>query len=293
MNSSLSSLIKRNIKVYYRDKISVFFSFLSILIIIMLYALFLGNIQVDSIKESAGNVEGIRYLVDTWIMAGIIAISSVTISLGALGTMVDDQHKKILRDFVVAPIKKSRIVASYIISTWIIALVVGLFTLLLAELYILASGGELVTLAQFFKILGIMLLCIFSSASIMFFITSFIKSVNAFATLSTIVGTMIGFLAGIYVPLGILPNAIQTVIKFVPVSHGAVLLRQILMEKPLGSVFAMAPAEAKLHYMEFNGVLFKAGDNEISVAAMLIVLAGSGLIFFLLSVIRTSRMKVK
>ncbi len=293
MNNSLSSLVMRNIKVYYRDKVSVFFSFLSILIIIMLYALFLGNIQVDAIKSTAGDVQGIRYLVDTWIMAGIIAISSVTISLGALGTMVDDQHKKILRDFVVAPIKKTRIVASYILSTWIIALVVGLFTFVLAELYIFISGGEFVTFPQFLKILGIMLLCIFSSASIMFFIASFIKTANAFATLSTIVGTMIGFLAGIYVPMGVLPSAIQTVIKFVPVSHGAVLLRQVLMEKPLDNVFAMAPAAAKTHYMEFNGVMFKAGDSEISVALMLLVLAGSGLLFFILSVFRASRMKVK
>ena len=293
MNHSLSSMVKRNIKVYYRDKVSVFFSFLSILIIIMLYALFLGNIQVDTIKSSAGDVEGIRYLVDTWIMAGIIAISTVTISLGALGTMVDDQHKKILRDFVVAPIKKTRIVASYILSTWIIALVVGLFTFAIAELYIFISGGDFVSFSQFLKILGIMLLCIFSSASIMFFIASFIKTVNAFATLSTIVGTMIGFLAGIYVPMGILPNAIQTIIKFVPISHGAVLLRQVLMETPLNNVFAMAPAEAKSHYMEYNGVMFKAGDSEISAAVMLLVLAGSGLLFFILSVFRASRMKVE
>lgn len=293
MNYSLGNLIKRNMKVFFRDKVSVFFSFMSIIIIIMLYALFLGNIQVDAVKQSAGDIEGIRFLVDSWIMAGIIAISTVTISLGALGTMVDDQHKKILRDFVVAPIKKSRIVASYIVSTLIITIIVSIFTFVIAEGYIFISGGELVSLTQLLKILGILLLCIFSSACIMFFIASFIKTTNAFATLSTIVGTMIGFLAGIYVPMGVLPNAVQTVIKFVPISHGAVLLRQILMEKPLEAVFGMAPEAAKAGYMEFNGILFKAGDNEISALAMLLILAGSGLLFFILSVIRASRMKVQ
>lgn len=293
MNYSLGNLIKRNMKVYFRDKVSVFFSFLSILIIIMLYALFLGNIQVNAIKQSAGDVEGIRFLVDTWIMAGIIAISTVTISLGALGTMVDDQHKKILRDFVVAPIKKSKIVASYIVSTWIIATIVGLFTFVIAEAYIFVSGGELVSLAQLLEILGVLMLCIFSSSCIMFFIASFIKTTNAFATLSTIVGTMIGFLAGIYVPMGVLPSAVQTVIKFVPISHGAVLLRQILMEKPLEAVFGMAPEAAKAGYLEFNGIIFKASDNEISALAMLLILVGSGLLFFILSVVRASKMKVQ
>lgn len=293
MNYSVSSLIKRNMRVYFRDKVSVFFSFLSILIIVMLYALFLGNIQVSAVKQSAGDVEGIRFLVDTWIMAGILAISTVTISLGALGTMVDDQHKKILRDFVVAPVNKSRIVASYIVSTWIITAIVGIFTFVIAEAYIFLSGGELVSLLQLFEILGILMICIFSSSCIMFFVASFIKTTNAFATFSTIVGTMIGFLAGIYVPLGILPNAVQTVIKFVPVSHGAVLFRQVMMEKPLELVFGMAPEAAKAGYMEYNGIIFKASDNEISALAMLLILAGSGLLFFILSVIRASKMKVQ
>jgi len=292
MNYSLGHLIKRNMKVYFRDKVSVFFSFLSIIIIVMLYALFLGNIQVDSIRHAAGDVPDARYLVDTWIMAGILAVSTITISLGALGTMVDDKHKKIMRDFVVAPLKKSRVVASYILSTWIITVIVGLFTLILAEAYIFAAGGELVTFFELLEILGILMLCIFSSSCIMFFIASFIRTSNAFATLSTIIGTMIGFMAGIYVPIGILPSAVQSVIKVIPVSHGASLFRQILMERPLDSVFKMAPAAAKQDYMEAYGVIFKAGDNEISTFAMLMILAGSGILFFVLSVLRASKMKV-
>lgn len=289
---TLNKLIVRNIKVYFRDRISVFFSFLSILIIIALYALFLGSIQVDAIESTVGKVAGSRFMVDTWIMAGIIAVSSITVSLGTLGTMVDDQHKKILRDFIVAPIKRRQIVASYIITTFIITLMIGVFTLGIAQAYIVISGGEVVTFINLLKVLGIMLLCVFSSASMMFFIASFIKTTNAFATLSTIIGTMIGFLAGIYVPMGILPQAVQTVIKFVPISHGAALLRQVLMERPIEMVFANAPPSAIQSYMEFNGVVFRAGDNEVSALAMILILAGSGVLFFGLSVIRASKMKV-
>ncbi len=289
---TLGKLIKRNIKVYFRDKISVFFSFLSILIIIVLYALFLGSIQVRAIEETAGKVAGARFMVDSWIMAGIIAVSSITVALGSLGTMVDDQHKKILRDFIVAPIKRRQIVASYIITTFIITLMIGIFTLVIAQVYIVISGGELVSLIQLLKVLGIMLLCVFSSASLMFFVASFIKTTNAFATLSTIIGTMIGFLAGIYVPMGILPQAVQSVIKFVPISHGAALLRQVLMERPLEMVFEGALPSVMQSYMEFNGVVFKVGDSELSALAMILILAGSGVLFFGLSLIRAARMRV-
>jgi len=289
----ISKLILRNMKVYFRNKTAVFFSFLSIIIIIALYALFLGNIQVNAIEETAGKIAGTRFLVDAWIMAGIIAVSSITISLGALGTMVDDQDKKILRDLMVAPIKRSQIVAGYILSTWIITLIISTFTIIIAEGYIMLSGGEFVGFIPLLKVFGIMLLCIFSSASLMFFIASFIKSTNAFATLSTIVGTMIGFLAGIYVPMGILPGFVQTIIKIVPISHGAALLRQILTEAPLGKVFGNAPAQALQSYKEFNGIVFSAGDSEISSLAMILILAGSGVLFSALSVWRAAKMKVK
>jgi len=73
----IGRLTIRNLKVYFRDKISVFFSFLSVIIIISLYALFLGNVQVESIKSQVGGINGIRYLVDSWIMAGYCYLGSI------------------------------------------------------------------------------------------------------------------------------------------------------------------------------------------------------------------------
>ena len=87
-----ASLIRRNINLFFRDKASVFFSLLSVVIIIVLYAAFLGNIQVQNIQETAGKVEGAAWLVNSWILAGILSVSSVTIAFSAFGTMVDDIH---------------------------------------------------------------------------------------------------------------------------------------------------------------------------------------------------------
>lgn len=36
-----------------------------------------------------------------------------------------------------------------------------------------------------------------------------LKTMSAFSGLSTIVGTLIGFLAGIYIPIGLLPPYLQ------------------------------------------------------------------------------------
>jgi multidrug/hemolysin transport system permease protein len=39
----MSAMVKRNLKIYFRDKASVFFSMLSVIIIFALYILFIGD----------------------------------------------------------------------------------------------------------------------------------------------------------------------------------------------------------------------------------------------------------
>ena len=45
---------KRNLKLFFRDKSSVFFSLLSVLIVLGLYVLFLGDQLVSSMKDVTG-----------------------------------------------------------------------------------------------------------------------------------------------------------------------------------------------------------------------------------------------
>lgn len=81
---------KRNLKVFFKDKTSVFFSLLSVFIIIGLYMLFLGDVWVSSFD----GLEGVRYLMDSWIIAGLLTVTSVTTAMGAFGIMVEDRTKK-------------------------------------------------------------------------------------------------------------------------------------------------------------------------------------------------------
>src|SRR5208283_4812582 len=107
---TILTLASRNIRIYVRNRTSVFFSFLSVIIIIALYVLFLGKVQVDGIRKAVGDIQGIRPLVDSWIMAGLLSVNAVTITLGVLGTMVFDIEYKRFPDFVVSPISRASVV---------------------------------------------------------------------------------------------------------------------------------------------------------------------------------------
>jgi len=208
---AMISLIKRNLKLFFRDRISVFFSLLAVFIIIGLYVVFLGNMMVDNLKDLLA--ENARFIINSWVMAGILSVTSITTTMGAFGIMVEDRTKKISKDFSSAPIKRTQLTGGYIVSSFIIGVIMSIAALFVAEIYILANGGKLLELVPLLKLLAVMLLSVFASSSMVFFIVSFFRSLNAFGTASTIIGTLIGFLTGIYIPIGSLPSAVQTVIK--------------------------------------------------------------------------------
>jgi multidrug/hemolysin transport system permease protein len=289
---TIISLTSRNIKVFLRDKSAVFFSLLSVIIIIVLYACFLGEVNVNSIKHAVGDIKGVRFFIDSWIMAGIIVVNTVTVSLGVFGIMIEDNTKKRLNGFLIAPISRMKIVIGYILSAWIIAFLLTVISFILGEIYIASFGGEILDIPSVIKVLGIILLNIFSSSAIVFFLVSFVRTNNGFATLSTILGTIIGFLTGIYIPLGSLPQTVQSIIKIVPASYGAAMLRQVFMEKPIDIVFGNA-MQMKEEYLKVFGVKLMAGDSVISFPVMALVLILTGILFFSLSVYRMSKVKQK
>jgi len=275
----------RNLKVFFKDKSAVFFSLLAVFIIIGLYALFLGEVWVNSFVD----MSGVRYLMDSWIMAGLLAVTSVTTTMGAFGIMVEDKSKKITKDFIASPIKNSSIVSGYIFSAVIIGIIMSIITTVLAEIYVVANGGNLMDIVTLSKVMGMIVLATITNTSLVLYMVSFFRSSNAFATASTIIGTMIGFLTGIYLPIGNLPDGVQWVVKCFPVSHAAVLFRQVMMEAPLAKTFADAPAEAIAEFNEMMGVTFKFGDTVISPLISILILIVTAVIFYGLAILNLSR----
>jgi len=276
---------KRNLLVFFKDKSSVFFSLLAVFIIIGLYALFLGDVWVRSLDGASGA----RYLMDSWIMAGILSVTSATATMGAFGIMVEDKVKKIAKDINSSPLKRSGIAGGYIASAYLIGVIMSLVAFALAEIYIVINGGAFLSASAALQVFALILLSSLANTSIILFMVSFFKSGNAFATASTIIGTLIGFLTGIYLPIGQLPEAIQWIIKVFPVSHSAALFRQVMMADPIGKTFAGAPAETVKSFEQMMGVVFKFGETEVSALTSVIILAVTAAVFYGLSILRLSR----
>lgn len=281
----MRQLILRNLRIFFRDRSAVFFSLLAVFIIIGLYVVFLGDML-------AGSLEGLpsaRFLMDSWIMGGVLSVTSATTTLGAFGIMIEDRHRKLNKDFYASPLRRSTLAGAYLVSSFVIGILISLITLVLIELYILSGGGSFLPLSAVFKVLGLIVLTVLSSSAMVAFLVTFFSSLNAYSSFSTVVGTLIGFLTGIYIPVGNLPESVQLAVKVFPISHGAVLFRQVFMEVPMRETFALAPASVLLDFRLQLGVAYEFGGALMSVWGHVLVLCGSGLVFFLLAVWRFSR----
>lgn len=287
-------LASRNMRVYLRDRTAVFFSLLSVFIIIGLYAVFLGDTNVRSIENMAkdANPDDVRWLVDSWIMAGILVVNSITVTLGLFGIMIDDESKKRIHAYLVAPVSRSNLVAGYLVAANGVGLLLSGVAFVLVELYILVSGGHLLSPVQTVQALGVLIVTVISSSSIVFFLVSFIRTASEFSTLSTILGTIIGFITGIYVPIGVLPEFLQTLVKFVPATHSAALMRQIFMAEPLDAVFGAAPLQIRSEYTRIFGVDVLVSGEPLSMSAMLGIVIGTGIVFLVLSIVLMKRRKI-
>lgn len=272
----------RNLKVFFKDKSAVFFSLLAVFIIIGLYALFLGDVWVGAFSDFSGA----RFLVDSWIVSGLLAITPFTTTMGVFGIMIEDNTKKIIKDFKSSPLKQNSIAGGYILSALVIGVIMSVVTLVLSEVYIIANGGNVMSLFSFIKTFGIILLSTLASTAIISFMVSFFNSQNAFAAASSIIGATIGFLTGIYLPVGQLPEAIQIVVKVFPVSHAAVLFRQTIMETPISQSFEGVPPEVLEEFNGLMGVTFNFGETTLTGLASIVILVITSIIFFGLSILK-------
>ena len=87
----LYQLVLRNVRLFLRDRAAVFFSFLSVIIILGMYILFLGKVQRMNLPQEVMDIEGGDWLISSWIMAGILTVSTVTVPLGAVGNLVSKE----------------------------------------------------------------------------------------------------------------------------------------------------------------------------------------------------------
>lgn len=283
MNGALH-LARRNVLCYFRDRGAVVFSLMAVIIVVLLYLLFLRNMLVESYPD----MDGMPRLIDAWVLSGILGIVPVTTSAGSLQTMVEDKANGRMRDILVTPMRPHEIAAGYIMSTFLVGLIMSVITMVVCIAYLAATGCPLS--ASGIAVTAALLIPSSLSGSIVIYaITSFFRSTGAFSGFFVVVSVLIGFLAGIYMPMGTMPEGMQVVGTLVPASHMASLFRDSLAGDALDDVFAGAPADVLADFRTDMGFDLSLGSFGFDPSSCIVYVLAVTAAFFAIAVLGIRR----
>lgn len=226
-------LIKRNLLLYFRNKSGVFFSLLGAFISFGLYILFLKN----SLKSAWSEVPNTNQMLDFWLIAGTLVVTSIIATLGGYSVLISDKEREVYHDLYITDLGKWSLRFSYLISPIIIGIIMQIFMFLIMAVYFIKVDDIVISLSLTPKILLMITISSIMSSIVNMIILNKVKSIDTLGKLATVIGTASGFLIGVYMPIGVLPESAQTVMKLVPQGYIASLFRQTMMREDINNAF--------------------------------------------------------
>ena len=278
--TALFSMIKRNCKVFFKDKGMFFTSLITPIILLVLYATFLKNVYVDSFSSSIPdgvNVDDkiINGMVGGVLISSLLAVVCVTVSYCTNVILVRDKVSGARRDFLMTPVKKSIMGLSYFIASAISTLIIAFVTLTIGLIYIACMGWFLSVGDVFLIILDVIILSLFGTA-ISSIINYFLNTNGQVSAVGTIVSAGYGFVCGAYMPISSFGKGLQSVLSFLPGTYGTSLIRNQFIngvcDEMSNQGFPKEVIKGIKDSIDCNLYFF---DNSVSIGAMYGVIVGA------------------
>lgn len=232
----------RNIKVYLKDRMTIIMSMMTQIIVLGLYLLFLKQNYVDAVTQGLGELSklvtdrDIQALVNSWLIAGVIGTSVVTVALNSLSVMVSDKHEKIDFDYNATPMRGSTVVLSYFTGAVVNTFFISALLLTAGFVFIRLTGGFIYSITDILQIYGLVALGSVSATLILMFIASFFKKNSTLSSFGVLVSAAIGFIIGAYIPVSQFGESVQTIVNLVPGSQIAGMMRNVLMTPAINNI---------------------------------------------------------
>lgn len=238
--STVLALIKRNIKLFFKDKGMFFTSLITPAILLVLYATFLGNVYRDSFEMNLPDTfklseKLMNGLVGGQLISSILAVSCVTVAFCSNFLMVQDKANGSIKDLRISPVKSSVLSLSYYVATLISTLLICFIATGICLVYIASVGWYMSVSDVLFLLLDVVLLVLFGTA-LSSIINFFLSSQGQISAVGTIISTGYGFICGAYMPISSFSEGLQKVLSFLPGTYGTALVRTHSMQGALAEM---------------------------------------------------------
>lgn len=238
--SQTCALVKRNIKLFFKDKGMFFTSLITPAILLVLYITFLGGVYEESFTASLPDTlqlsEGVvNALVGGQLVSSILAVSCVTVAFCSNFLMVQDKAGGAINDLKISPVKPAALSMGYYAATLISTLLICFAALGLCLIYLSLVGWTLSAADILLLVLDLLLLVLFGTA-LSSIINFFLSTQGQISAVGAIISAGYGFISGAYMPISSFSQGLQRVILFLPGTYGTSLIRGHTMRGALAEM---------------------------------------------------------
>ena len=274
------SLTARNIKLFFKDKGMFFVSLITPVILLVLYATFLGNVYRSSFTENLPEALSVSEKLINGTVAGqllssLLAVTPITVSFCSNMRMVQDKMNGARKDVQITPVKKPLLAFSYFLGTLATTLIVCYVATIAGLVYVAATGWFLSSSDVTLVLLDVFLLSLFGTA-LSSLVNMFLSTQGQSSAVGTIVSSGYGFVCGAYMPISQFSTSLQNVLMFLPGTYCTSLIRNHALngvyQEMLNINFPAEVVEGIKDSIDCNIYFF---DSKVEIWVMYLVLLAS------------------
>lgn len=221
-------LTKRNIKLFFKDKVMFWTSLIAPLILLVLYTLFLQRVykaSFVSMLPAEVSKKVLNGVIGAQLLSSLLSVTCVTVAFCSNMLMVQDKVTGARKDLDVSPVRQSTVALSYYVASVACTLIICLVTMLGGCLYVALSGGWCFRFTDLLLILLDVIIMVLFGTALSSIIHFFLSSQGQISAVGTIVCAGYGFICGAYMPLSQFSKGLATLFCFLPGTYGTSLVR--------------------------------------------------------------------
>ena len=276
----ISALVRRNSKLFFKDKGMFFTAMITPCILLVLYATFLGNLYRDTFAQNLPpfltlSDSLLNGLVGGQLISSLLAVSCITVAFCSNILMVQDKANGSIKDLRICPVKASTLSVSYYLASLFSTLIICLVAAAVSLAYVAIVGWYMTAADVLYLLLDIVVLVLFGTAlsSVIHF---FLSTQGQIAAVGSIVSAGYGFICGAYMPIANFGEGLQKVVSFLPGTYGTSLVRNHAMRGAFQQMVEEGVPQEVVDSIKASLDLYpKLLDKTVEIPQMYLILGGS------------------
>ncbi len=304
-------LVKRNCKIYFKDKVMFFTSLITPLALLVLYATFLGNIHKETVLTAVDEINKVvpefakveisgkllNSFVGGQLLSSILAVSAINVAASCNMLMVQDKATGVEKDLMISPVPPSLLMISYYVATLISTFAVCYTATAVGFVY-LAIVGWYMSFADVILLLVDVFILVMLGTAVTSLINFFLKTMGQVSAINSTISSGYGFICGAYMPISNFGEWLGNAIGFFPGAYGTSLLRRHALRGVIEEMDKIGiKGDALTSIKDTVDYSLYVFDKEIPLAVMYAALIGSILllvgIYVLLGVLKSKKIIMK